>query len=210
METNHTDLRVIKTKRGLRAAFIQLLLEKDYDAISIQEIATAAESARITFYRHYKNKEELLVDCLTETFVELKERVEHGPEGDYAQGYSPLQILYEHIHDEETLYRILFSSRGTQEVVSQVRTLLANRIKQVIKERFPADQLQAPLEIIAYHVASAQLGLAAWWLENDKPYTADYMAHISFWLSMAGTLRGCGVWDYQGVKPLPPERMQVG
>lgn len=207
MSSNPNDLRIIKTKRGLRNAFIQLLLEKDYDAISIQDIVMAAETARITFYRHYKNKEELLVDCLMETFGQLKERVQHGPEGDFSQGYSPLQILYEHMQEEETLYRILFSSRGTQEVVSQLRGFMADRTMEVLNERFPADQLQAPMEIIGNHIASAQLGLAAWWLENDKPYTADYMAHISFWLSMAGTLRGCGVWEYQGVKPQPPEKM---
>ena len=207
MENNHEDIRIIKTKRALRAAFIQLLMEKDYDAISIQDIATAAESARITFYRHYTNKEELLVDCLRQTYDELKERVQHGPEGNFAQGYSPMLILYEHIQDEETLYRILFSSRGTQEVISQLRKFFAENIMQQLIERFPADQFQAPVEIIAYHIASAQMGLAAWWLENDKPYTAEYMAHISFWLSMAGSLRGIGVWEYQGVKPLPPEKM---
>ena len=64
MSVNQNDLRVIKTKRGLREAFIRLLLQKGYDAISIQDIATEAQAARVTFYRHYKDKEELLVDCL--------------------------------------------------------------------------------------------------------------------------------------------------
>ena len=64
MSINQNDLRVIKTKRGLREAFIRLLLEKGYDAISIQDIATEAEAARVTFYRHYQNKEELFSTVL--------------------------------------------------------------------------------------------------------------------------------------------------
>ena len=202
MKNNQEDIRVIKTKRGLRNAFIQLLLEKDYDAISIQDIATAAETARITFYRHYKNKEELLVDCLKETSKELTQRVNHLPEGNFAQGYSQVQVFFEHIQEEETLYRILFSNRGTQQVVSMLRTFFANRIIQQMKERFSEDQLAAPHEIIAYHIASALIGMAAWWLENDKPYSAEYMAQISFWLSAGGSLRGCGVEGF----PFPAPR----
>ena len=193
MKNNHEDLRVIKTKRGLRNAFIQLLTENDYDAISIQDIATEAETARITFYRHYKNKEELLVDCLRETSVELTERVDHLPEGNFTQGYSQVQAFYEHVQEKELLYRILFSNRGTQQVVNMLRTFFAKRIMQQMKERFPEDQLAAPSEIIAYHIASALIGMVAWWLENDKPYPAEYMAQITFWLSAGGSLRGCGV-----------------
>jgi hypothetical protein len=38
------------------------------------------------------------------------------------------------------------------------------------KHQIPFEHLLAPIEIIAYHTASAQLGLAIWWLENSKPY----------------------------------------
>ena len=34
MSIDKNDLRVIKTKRGLREAFIRLLLEKGYDGIT--------------------------------------------------------------------------------------------------------------------------------------------------------------------------------
>ena len=79
MSVNQNDLRVIKTKRGLRDAFIRLLLQKGYDAISIQDIATEAQAARVTFYRHYKDKEELLVDCLNVIYEEVSKRVKQVP-----------------------------------------------------------------------------------------------------------------------------------
>jgi len=44
------------------------------------------------------------------------------------------------------------------------------------KHQIPFEHLLAPIEIIAYHTASAQLGLAIWWLENSKPYPLEYMA----------------------------------
>lgn len=202
MNVNENDLRVIKTKRGLREALIRLLLEKDYDAISIQEIAHRAEAARVTFYRHYKNKEELLIDCLSVTYEELAERINHAPEEDFRQGSSPMLAFYEHIQEQETIYHILFSNRGTQLVIGRLRKFLAERAKLLISERIPEEQLLAPLDIIAYHIASAQIGLAAWWLENDTSYSPEYMAQISFWLIMAGSVRGLGLEGF-AVDPPP-------
>jgi AcrR family transcriptional regulator len=186
MSVNQNDLRVIKTKRGLREAFVRLLLQKGYDAISIQDIATEAQAARVTFYRHYKDKEELLVDCLNVIYEEISKRIKQVSKEDIQKGYSPMLVFYEHILEEEVLYGILFSSRGTQVVIERLRKLFADRIKIQIEERIPAEQLRVPSEIIAYHSAGAQIGLAVWWLENDKPYPPEYMAQISLWLSMGG------------------------
>ena len=208
MSINHNDLRVIKTRRGLRESFIRLLQEKDYDAISITDIATEAEMARVTFYRHYENKEELLVECLSKTYQQLSKRFKHLPKISaeaVQQGYIPMLGLYEHIREEETLYRIIFSNRGTQVVVEKLRKFLADRVKEQLMERFPEDQFLAHVEIIAYHFASAQLGMAAWWLENDMPYSPGYMAQISFWLSLAGSARGYSVENFPLAPPTMPE-----
>ena len=206
MSMNQEDLRVIKTKRGLREAFIRLLFEKGYDAITIQDIATEAETARITFYRHYKNKEELLVDCLNVVYEELAERVKQVSPEQIQQGFSPLLFFYEHIQEKERLYQILFSSQGAQFLVNRIRKLIAERTIIQIANQFPSEQLQAPVEIIANHIASAQIGLVVWWLENDKPYPPEYMAQISFWLSFAGNARGIGIEKVPFHPPPMPEK----
>lgn len=205
MSVNQNDLRVIKTKRGLREAFIRLLLQKGYDAISIQDIATEAQAARVTFYRHYKDKEELLVDCMNVIYEELSERVKKLSMEDIQKGYSPLLVFYEHIQEEEKLYTILFSSRGTQVVIERLRHFFAEGIKEQLMLRFPETQLKVPLEIIAYHGASARIGLAIWWLKNGKPYPAEYMAQASRWLIRAGGARGLGLDDFSIEPPELPE-----
>jgi AcrR family transcriptional regulator len=205
MSMNQEDLRVIKTKRGLREAFIRLLLDKGYDAITIQDIATEAEMARITFYRHYKNKEELLVDCLNVVYEELAERVKQVSSEQIQQAFTPLLVFYEHILEKERLYKILFSSQGAQFLVNRIRTLIATKTIKQIKAQFPLEQLLAPVEIIANHIASAQIGLVVWWLENDKPYPPEYMAQISFWLSFVGNARGIGIEKIPFGSPTMPE-----
>src|SRR5438067_9701914 len=65
------DPRVVRTQQMLRDALIALILEKGYDAITIQDITDKAGLRRATFYLHYKDKEELLFAILGETFDEL-------------------------------------------------------------------------------------------------------------------------------------------
>lgn len=203
MPLNPDDPRVKKTRRGLREAFITLILKKGYDDISIQEIAEEAETARITFYRHYRDKEELLTDCLNTLYEELVEKTGQVTPEEIRSGYSPIHVFYQHLEEQEELYRILFSSRGTQTVVERLRHHMAIRVMEAIQNFNPAEPADIPLEIIAYHTASAQIGLGIWWLDHDKPYSVEYMSRIALWLNLGGMLRAIGIEAF----PIPvPQR----
>jgi AcrR family transcriptional regulator len=195
MPINLDDPRVRKTRRGLREAFVRLLLQKGYDAISIQDIATEADTARVTFYRHYGDKEELLIDCLDELYRGLREKMKSTLDSPLQPQRLPLYLFYEHLEEQEDLYRILFSGRGTQAVVEHVRQYMATRIIEELNRFAPDLQLAIPMEIIAYHAASAQIGLGVWWLKHDKPYSKEYMASVSRKLSLVGALRAVGIDD---------------
>ena len=58
------DLRVKKTKRALTSAFIELLKEKHFEDITINELCEKAEIRRATFYKHYTDKFHFL-SCFT-------------------------------------------------------------------------------------------------------------------------------------------------
>jgi AcrR family transcriptional regulator len=195
------DPRVRKTRRGLQEAFVRLILRQGYDSISIQDIATEADAARVTFYRHYRDKEELLTDCLNTLYEELAQRTERLSMHGLLSGHSPVSILYEHIEEQETLYRVLFSSRGTQTVIERMRHHLAHHAMEALRNSGRQPIASTPLEIIANHTASAQLGLAIWWLDHDKPHPARYMAQISLWLSLSGLIETMGGSDFK--PPVP-------
>lgn len=202
MTTPSLDPRARKTRRSLQDALVRLIVRKGYDAVSIQDIATEADTARITFYRHYKDKEELLTDSLNTLYEDLVEQTEPVSPGGLARGYSPVTVFYHHIETHEMLYRILFTSHGAYTVLERLRHHMASHATRAIRELLPNALLAAPLEIIAHHVAAAQIGLAIWWLDNDKPYPADYMAQISLWLSLAGFICAAGLPEF--AFPAPP------
>ena len=206
MPINQNDKRVIKTKRALREAFIRLLLEKGYDAISIQDIATEAEAARVTFYRHYTNKEELLIDCIDEIYENVARKIGQKPDGDSRQGYVRILKFYMHIHEDGKIYRLLANSQAGHLLIKRLIELFAEKIRRQIVARVPEEQLRVPLEIITHHIASAQVGLANWWMENDQPYSPEYMAQVSYWLGLAGSARGFGLEGFALTPPTIPTK----
>ena len=46
------DRRITKTRKAIYQAFLQLLNQKDYEAITVQEIIDLADVGRSTFYSH--------------------------------------------------------------------------------------------------------------------------------------------------------------
>ena len=58
-----TDRRVQRTRELLQKALIELIRERGYEAITIQNIVDRANIGRTTFYLHYNSKDELFVSC---------------------------------------------------------------------------------------------------------------------------------------------------
>src|SRR6202051_973756 len=65
-ETGTTDPRILRSRRMLMDALARLLMKKEFEDISVQEIADEATLNRATFYLHYADKNALL-QAMTES-----------------------------------------------------------------------------------------------------------------------------------------------
>ncbi len=66
-----TDPRILRTRKLLQQALVNLMKEKEFDNISVQDIAEAATINRATFYDHYPDKFALLECTVGSRFNEL-------------------------------------------------------------------------------------------------------------------------------------------
>lgn len=69
--TEATDPRILRSRRMLMDALVKLLHIKEFDDLSIQEIADEATLNRATFYLHYPDKNALLQAATAARFREL-------------------------------------------------------------------------------------------------------------------------------------------
>lgn len=58
--TKHIDRRIVRTRRAIHIAFIDLLTEHEYTKITITALAKRADIDRKTFYTHYSSIDSFL------------------------------------------------------------------------------------------------------------------------------------------------------
>ena len=73
--TGHEDLRVVKTIEGIKAAFEDLICEKDYEKITVKELCDKARINKKTFYTYYETLDFLLAEMQWELSTGFLERV---------------------------------------------------------------------------------------------------------------------------------------
>jgi len=66
-----TDPRILRSRRMLMEALVRLLIKKEFEDISVQEIADEATLNRATFYLHYPDKNALLQAMTDARFRDL-------------------------------------------------------------------------------------------------------------------------------------------
>jgi AcrR family transcriptional regulator len=179
MKRQRLDRRVQRTRQLLRDALLQLILEKGYAAITVQDILDRANLGRSTFYVHYRDKDDLLISTferLKEMFEEFDEQVEADQRGPKPHAVTPTLALFQHAGENRGLYKALAGKRGGEVVQKYLYQFLADLMKEHLKRRLPNDKkLPAPREIVVHHFISSYLALLTWWLDHDMPYTAEQM-----------------------------------
>jgi AcrR family transcriptional regulator len=199
------DRRVRRTRRRLRDALIELILEKGYDNITIQEITDRADLSRATFYLHYEGgKDELLAISLEEMFDELMESVEglvYQQSLESADQNPPSLLAFKHVAEYHQLYKSLLGDKGVTSVIYRTLNYIARiSLKQLegLKKERKLKKTPVPIEVAAQHSAGSLFSMVSWWLENDMPYSPEEMARIYHSITVPGIRAALGLPQKDG------------
>ncbi|MGF1428497.1 TetR/AcrR family transcriptional regulator [Kitasatospora sp. LaBMicrA B282] len=83
-----------RTRWHLAGTALRLFLERGFDAVSVAEVAAAAEVSKPTLFRYFPTKEDLVLDRFADHQGEAARVVRARP-----TGCSPLRALHEHFQD---------------------------------------------------------------------------------------------------------------
>ena len=98
-EPADVDPRVARSTRALGRALIEVMQERDFDAITVQQILDRAGVGRATFYAHYRNKEDALQSSYEGLFAWL-ERLLARPSAAGARLF-PVAELLAHVGESQ-------------------------------------------------------------------------------------------------------------
>jgi AcrR family transcriptional regulator len=189
---NKVDRRIQRTRLALRTALLELTKEKGYDSISIEEITERANVGRATFYLHYKDKEDLLLEYFREMATEKVQLISQIPFSDWLQDVPitkgkakkdqqllPLQIVFQHIYDNAEFYHLLLTSENSSRIVERIQKISTDSIVQFAKAKKQTDPIpflyEVPVELFAAFFSGALLSSITWWLQEDMRHSPETM-----------------------------------
>jgi AcrR family transcriptional regulator len=164
----------------LRDALMRLIISRGYDEITIQDITDEANVARTTFYLHFSDKDDLLFSTMRDVYEELYAQVNHqAMSAFFSENEDDCHAEdFMHVAEFADFYRIMLSERGSAAFLARVRQYLAESIMaKSLPEIIPhGKEARIPIEIMAYAIAGAQIGVTKWWLDKGMPYSPKRMA----------------------------------
>jgi len=170
--TVRIDRRIQKTKRGLSQALVELILEKGYEQITVQDILDRANVGRSTFYAHYENKELLLVDGPKNLGLNL---FGHGAGHEPAPG-RPMGFrrLFEHVGASLPLAKATLGKKSGDVMLASFRAQIAHAIRDHYKKKFRGNGKEQVLQgYRAQSAAAAVASLVASWVDDNMAVTVD-------------------------------------
>lgn len=142
-----TDLRIIKTKRNIREAFLKLMYAKGFNEMTVNEILDEALINRSTFYAHYRDKYDLREQIENDLLDDFKSHAQQSyhvvknadrPTGEAMQAY--LSSMLEFLKENRRLVSYLLGLDGDPAFSSR----LAQKSHELWKETELLPRLSIP------------------------------------------------------------------
>lgn len=194
-----TDLRVLRSRKMILDAFVSLIAEKDYDKITVQEIADRAMVNRATFYAHFKDKTDLYDATFQAAIASFF--------GDFPPNYVLIEnkidvkqiellftSIYETIHKNKKFFLTIMKTSGIDPlhnaVVEKIMTEYPGILQQI---RITADPIEVPLELIIEYILSIFIGTIRWWVRSDSSMPPSELAKLTIKLVRNGHFKIMGI-----------------
>ncbi|MDA0632506.1 TetR/AcrR family transcriptional regulator [Nonomuraea sp. MCN248] len=179
---NPDDPRAQRTRASLRAAVLDLAVERDLSALTVSAVAGRAGVNRATFYLHYPDVDALAADAMEEAVAEVAGAAalcpldaprDHAPE--------PLTTLFAHVSENAELYACMLGGQGSPRFCARLR----ERLTGELEARFaagsrPGGHTDVPPGVHAAYLAGALTGVIAHWVTGPRDTPPAEVA-LAFW-----------------------------
>lgn len=179
---NVQDRRIVRTRKALIDALVELSLERGYENVKIKDIIDHANIGNSTFYRHYKNKNDLLAKHL------------YGIEQEFKRGTSPEMTPYE---VSLSVFTIVDKHRDSCLLAMSlpedhpVMIPILERATESVDAHYEArDETVIPFKVSANHMVSSFIKMFYWWITEGEDFSPEQMATMASELILKVTATG--------------------
>ncbi|MDQ0194726.1 TetR/AcrR family transcriptional regulator [Paenibacillus wynnii] len=183
------DRRVQKTRALLHEALLDLIVEKGYEAITVQDIIERANIGRSTFYFHFEDKEKLLRGCIDQLFhflqISPKSSSEEKLNGNIHFQFS--LAMLQHVQSHRLIYTAVVGKQSGVVVLYHMKKMLKTVISEEIDQLYERDLLKKlPTGVLTAHILGSFWTMLNWWMEQKTPYSAIQMDQMFHEIALSG------------------------
>lgn len=170
------DRRVQRTYKILHDALVELIIEKGYDKVTVQDIVDRANIGKSTFYSHFKDKEDLFLrgfEILWSMFETQFTEKSH----ETMEIWDISLIVFQHAQNYINVYKALVGKAGGGLMSATMHKYLSLLMHNSLKLKWD-EQKKVPLDLVEHHLAISLIASLTWWVDHDLSYSAEHMNSI--------------------------------
>ncbi len=168
MKKTKTDLRVLKTRKAIKDAFLTLIQTKGYDRITIQDIADEAMINRNTFYLHYVDKFDLMENLCKDSIDQLNVciNLEINDIDEISEGLftSILMETFKVIEADIEFFKVMLSENGYPNFANHLKEALKNLMLAGLEKYTSEYKMDVALE----YMISGLVGAICMWISHSE------------------------------------------
>jgi transcriptional regulator, tetR len=149
---NMTDRRIVKSEKAIQSAFLAMLLDVGFDAITVKNLTEKADISRKTFYLHYLDKYDLLNGIVDEMIRDLTDLCEKKKDMGVVDG---TVLWFYYFEEHKPFFTALFSTEST----ISFRHRLLDFIMEQLNNKLEGVSEHRDTEVLCKFMAMAVLGV---------------------------------------------------
>lgn len=170
------DLRIIKTKKALYNALINLMKKKTFEEIKVSDICDEALINRSTFYAHFDDKYSLLsnmLDNLKQQFISELNNKENNINNSKEYYIEVIRIFLTHIEREKDTYLSIAINNRNSILTDMIYDVIDNDVTHTLRHDESLESSVIPKTIISKFYIGAVVNVGMYWIYNIDKYTKE-------------------------------------
>ena len=170
------DRRVARSRRALKEALTDLILERGYESVTVQDVIDRADVGRSTFYAHFLDKDDLLMAILADLEMPAPDASLWKPD-DPAFGWT--LELFRHFGSGKRLFEAVASSQSGALARRETTRRLEDLARAELSRLQAGRKLDAfRLETVVRFLVGTFIGFMDWWMhEENEHLPAEQVDH---------------------------------
>lgn len=198
-----TDRRSLRTRSAIYQALIELIEEKGFEILTISDITRRANLNRSTFYLHFRDKSDLVLqleDEITQNFerILIKDLAINFKELEKMEAPLPMVVsMFTYFKENARLIGAMLDIKGDLSLQNQIIQVIQKNISLGFLMGIQSIRFDVPAEYLFSYVISAHLGVVQTWIKKGCIESPEEMASNLMKLSLKGPFHAVQI-EFEG------------